>query len=86
MHARVPSVTKGSYFVMEVSYEKEKNGANIDAERKTDYDLNFIFSGNLSYIEVPSVSGSQQLLHPAARQQELAGAAPSLTRARSPRC
>lgn len=69
---------------MEVSYEKEKNGANIDAERKTGYDLNFIFSGNLSCIEVPLVSGSQQPLHPAARQQELTGAAPSLMQATSP--
>lgn len=58
---------------MEASYEKERNWANI-AERTTDYDLNFIFSGSLSYIEEAG--------NPFTLQQgnELTGAAPSLSK------
>lgn len=62
---------------MEVSYEKLKNGANVDADKKSRI---FFHSGNLSYIEVPLVTESQQPLHLAA------GALPGLMKTKSSHC
>lgn len=67
VRAWVPSVTKGSYFVAEVSYKKGKMGLLLmPREKLTDGAL--FFPENVCYIEVPLVFRSQWSLYLGARQ------------------